>query len=104
MPGRAVDCSTGLRTVRKLAACKTLDIPSKQVGRDALQQATPLVACEGCICIDSRQRETRSRLRNSRGRLETLLPVPSREAAAALDAGAARDEHGPGLVRLRRPR
>ena len=103
MPGRAVDCSTGLRTVRELAARKILGIPSKQVGRDALQQATSLVACKRCIGIDSRQREPRNRLRNSRGRLETLLSAEE-AAAAALDAVAAQSKHGPGLVRLRRPR
>ena len=60
MPGRAVDHSTG-SSDGSLAACKTLGIPSKQVGRDALQQATSLVACKRCFSIDSRQREPRNR-------------------------------------------
>ena len=52
---------------RSLAACKTLDIPSKQVGRDAQQQATSLRARRARRCIDLR----RVTLRNNRETLPT---------------------------------
>jgi len=66
MPGRAVDHSTG-SSDGSLAACKTLGIPSKQVGRDAQQQATSLRARRARRCIDLR----RATLRNNRETLPT---------------------------------
>ena len=121
---RAFDCSMGSLDGCKLAAGKTLATLDKASRAWALQHSNRSGACGACCGIDSRQRELRDRHRNPYGvRTGRLDAAPSAESggssAAAIDAvdahrqrgtqdptagaGKRRNEHGPGLVRLRRP-